>query len=123
MTRAARYRWDRILVLAGPISWLIAIGCFLLALGFGRAWTGVAVIVYSAELLFWSHWLLALILIGHMIRRYQHKQVISRWLRWGLVYYLSLPLLIFGTLLLTQGVSVTIEILRYLLRMPLLSGL
>jgi hypothetical protein len=117
MTTPRHYRWDRILAVAGLLSWLIAIVYVLLTLVFvPQAWSGLSAFVYAAEFLFWSHCVLTLVMIAYIILRAWQRLPIGRWLWWGLGYYLGLPLLVFGVLLWTQGGDGTIVVLRYLLR-------
>lgn len=99
-------QWCKILVWVGPLSWLVM--AIYVLIGNREMWAGLAALYTSIPISLAIHAIAPLILILVVVNRRRRGQRIGKMIRWGLVYYALIPLIILAVSIWFQGLSGTL---------------
>ena len=111
-------QWNRqgskILVWVGPFSWLVLVIYVLIPNQV--AWGGLAALVIAMPISLVIHIIAPLALMILVFYRRRRRQPIGKMIRWGLVYYASVPLMILALSIMLQGLSGTLTSIEIIIR-------
>jgi hypothetical protein len=99
-------RWDKILVWIGPLSWLV-LGLYVL-ISNREMWAGLAALYIAMPISLVIHTIAPLALIILVFYRRCRRQRMGNMIRWGLVYYAFIPLIVLASSIWLQGLSGTL---------------
>jgi hypothetical protein len=108
------HQWSKILVWAGPLSWLV-LGTYVLIRN-QVMWGGLAALYIAMPISLVIHTIAPLALIILVFYRRRRRQPIGKMIHWGLVYYVSVPLIIFALSIKLQGLSGTLAWIEMMIR-------
>ena len=100
--------WDKILVWVGPLSWPVM--AIYVLISSREMWGGLIALYIAIPISLAIHVIAPLTLIILVFYRRRRGQRIGKMIRWGLLYYALIPLIIFAILLWTQGISGTLAL-------------
>lgn len=99
-------QWGKILVWVGPFSWLV-FAIYVLVRN-QVMWGGLAALYVAMPLSLVIHIVAPIGLIILVFYRRHRRQPIGNMIRWGLIYYVSVPLIILALSIKLQGFSGTL---------------
>lgn len=108
------HQWGKILVWVGPLSWPV-IAIYVLIRN-QVMWGGLAALYITMPISLVIHTVAPLTLIILVFYRRRHHQPIGKMIRWGLIYYGSIPLMILALSIKLQGLSGTLAWLDMIIR-------
>lgn len=108
------HQWSKILVWVGPLSWLV-IAIYVLIRN-QVMWGGLAALYIVMPISLVIHTVAPLALIILVFYRRCRHQPIGKMIRWGLVYYVSIPLIVLALSIKLQGLSGTLAWLEMIIR-------
>lgn len=104
----------KILVLVGPLSWLV-LAIYVLIRN-QMMWGGLAALYIAMPISLVIHTIAPLALIILVFYRRRRRQSIDKVIFWGLIYYISVPLMIFALSIKLQGFSGTLAWVEMVIR-------
>ncbi len=102
------------MVWVGPLSWLV-LGLYVLIRN-QTMWGGLAALYTALPISLVIHTIAPLALIILAFYRRRRRQPVGKMIRWGLVYYISIPLIILALSIQIQGLSGTLAWVEMILR-------
>ncbi|MGI0495356.1 hypothetical protein ACN4EG_26560 [Alkalinema pantanalense CENA528] len=108
------HQWGKVLVWVGPLSWLV-LGIYVLVRN-QIMWGGLAALVIAMPISLVIHTIAPLALMILVFYRRRRCQPIGKMIRWGLVYYVSMPLIILALSIKLQGFSGTLTWIEVMIR-------
>ncbi len=108
------HQWVKILVWVGPFSWLV-LAIYVLIRN-QAVWGGLAALYTMIPISLVIHIIAPLALIILVFYRRRRRQPIGKMIHWGLVYYVSVPLIILALSIKLQGLSGTLAWLEMIIR-------
>ncbi|AFY35593.1 hypothetical protein [Calothrix sp. PCC 7507] len=108
--------WVKILVWIGPLSWPVM--AIYVLISNRQMWGGLVALLYVAiPISLAIHVIAPLALIILVFYRRRRRQRIGKMIRWGLLYYALIPLIVFAISLWLQGISGTLAWGEMMMRM------
>ncbi|NJR51135.1 MAG: hypothetical protein HC780_17705 [Leptolyngbyaceae cyanobacterium CSU_1_3] len=108
------HQWGKTLVWVGPLSWPV-LGIYVLIRN-QVMWGGLAALSITMPISLVIHTIAPLALIILIFYRRHRRQPIGKTIRWGLAYYVSIPLIIFALSIKLQGFSGTLAWVEMIIR-------